>query len=520
MLDKLNSLNNMDTQIHLRVAGMISSKDLLEKTGISRATLNNYIALGVLPRPTVVSSPAGEPGVRRLGYFQDDAIDLVTEIKNLKAGGMSMDEIASKFQPEAKTQPSRRVSVPGSESAQQAAQSGKDPLSVTLTVDNIPGAAFMLNNQFEMTWWNDRCGDLFSNINSLQSRDISNRNIFQQFLDSQTEVRDALDPILAVLMRAAKKRMDKRAISAVFPQIAAQDSERLLRLYDEVEAVGSEDILHIEIDLPSPHTLYISFFREGAFFTFIPEDHDKSSLLHFLGQRSQVIQGILLRRRPFLTNLVCMVADLQSSVRICSELPADEYFELINQIWQRAEPIFRRYKATHGKHVGDGMVYYFLPQPDSDYIMNSIECAAELRQLMEKMSADWRARKNWHHHLHLNIGLNEGQEWFGTYHAGTHIEFTVLGDTINHAARLSDFARDGAIWATKNLIGRLSREQRSSIRYGVIRHEVGGGKILAPDLFARVSDLIDIDDGKYYKFRDIAGMPIAEIVELQKPQTA
>jgi len=28
---------------------------------------------------------------------------------------------------------------------------------------------------------------------------------------------------------------------------------------------------------------------------------------------------------------------------------------------------------------GDGMVYYFFPQPDSDYIFNAIACAQELK---------------------------------------------------------------------------------------------------------------------------------------------
>ena len=31
----------------------ITSKEVLSKTGISRATLNNYIKIGILPRPVV-----------------------------------------------------------------------------------------------------------------------------------------------------------------------------------------------------------------------------------------------------------------------------------------------------------------------------------------------------------------------------------------------------------------------------------------------------------------------------------
>ena len=30
---------------------MITSKEIIEQTGISRATLNNYIKMGILPKP-------------------------------------------------------------------------------------------------------------------------------------------------------------------------------------------------------------------------------------------------------------------------------------------------------------------------------------------------------------------------------------------------------------------------------------------------------------------------------------
>jgi len=88
-----------------------------------------------------------------------------------------------------------------------------------------------------------------------------------------------------------------------------------------------------------------------------------------------------------------LVADLQSSVRICTELPPEEYFEMINQIWAAMEPIFRKYYGTHGKHVGDGMVYYFFPQPDCNYILNALKCAQEMKDAMRKISKEWQIRR-------------------------------------------------------------------------------------------------------------------------------
>lgn len=85
------------------------------------------------------------------------------------------------------------------------------------------------------------------------------------------------------------------------------------------------------------------------------------SILSFLGRRDIVIRNLLKKRKPYLTPLAFIVADIQDPVKICAELPPEEYFELINDVWGAMEPKIRKYYATHGKHVGNGMVYYFFP---------------------------------------------------------------------------------------------------------------------------------------------------------------
>ena len=237
-------------------------------------------------------------------------------------------------------------------------------------------------------------------------------------------------------------------------------------------------------------------------------------LLGMLEKRDDVIRNLLKKRLPVLTDVAVMVADLQSSVRICSELPPEEYFELINQIWATMEPIFRHYYGTHGKHVGDGMVYYFFPQPDSNYVYNALCCANRIREAMRKISKEWQLRKNWLNELYLNTGLNEGQEWLGVFHIETKIEFTVLGDTINHAARLSDFARQGALWATKNLMGKLSAEERNKVRFGVRRHDQERREVFVKATYSRVSELVDLDSPRHEKMRDISALAVTEIVEV------
>ena len=178
------------------------------------------------------------------------------------------------------------------------------------------------------------------------------------------------------------------------------------------------------------------------------------------------------------------------------------------------EPIFRKYYGTHGKHVGDGMVYYFLPQPDCNYILNALTCAQEIKEAMRRISKEWQLRKNWAHELYLNTGINEGLEWLGVFHVDTKVEFTVLGDTINHTARLSDFARSGAIWATKNLLGKLSAEQRRRVRFGIRRKNEDGFEVMVESSYSRIMELIDLSMPRNEKLHDVAAMAITEIIDL------
>jgi class 3 adenylate cyclase len=230
-----------------------------------------------------------------------------------------------------------------------------------------------------------------------------------------------------------------------------------------------------------------------------------------LARRDQVIQSLLSKRLPVMTPLAVLVADLQNSVRICSELPPDEYFALINQIWATMGPILRKYTGTHGKHVGDGVVYYFFPQAESNYLFNAVACADELRQAMRKISAEWQLKKNWFTELQLNIGLHEGQEWLGSFQSANHIEFAVLGNTINQASRLSDFARHGSIWASKDLISKLSADERSRIEFGVLRKSQENGDRFVASSYAQIESIIDLQQDKHEKLRDISQLAVAEI---------
>lgn len=486
---------------------MLSSKELIEKTGISRATLNNYIALGLLAKPQIINPGSGGSGPRQLGFFPDETPMLIGRIQQMKQEGLSMSEIAS------------RIAGTTARDAGPAAPTSSQPLRVT--IDDLPYPAYMVNHKFELVWVNDAArSELLADIDTLPATE-EERSLFRLFATAGRAA--GLGDLLRFQVALAKCRISAGGFAALCEGLAPETFARLQQIYAETTPEQAHPIVDAPVELhaadgtSSRHRAYASYFREGIFVVLVPDGMPSDAMLQLLCRRDEVIRGLLRRRLPVLTHLAVLVADLQSSVKICSELPPEEYFQLINEIWAAMGPIFRKYHGTYGKHVGDGMVYYFFPQPDSDYLYNALCCAAEIRREMARISKSWQLSKNWLNELYLNTGVTEGQEWLGTFQSSTSIEFVVLGDTINQAARISDFARFGAIWATKSLVSKLPQELREGIRYGVKRHGADGREVFVQSSYAMVSSLIDAGDERSAKLRDVATVPITEVVDVAIP---
>jgi class 3 adenylate cyclase len=372
----------------------------------------------------------------------------------------------------------------------------------------------MLDYNFQVNWCNEAGLKLITGGDDPLPPRAEERNVFQ-LINAQVLPAELKDAMLRSNVKLARSKLTQEMFDVVCSHLSQALSGRLQQEFSLAVALPKQTLTDFEMMLGSQAIrVYSIFLREGIFVVFENIGSENANLISVLTRRDVVIREVMNKRLPVLTDLAVMVADLQDSVKICSELPPEEYFELFNQIWQTLGPIFRDHHATHGKHVGDGMVYYFFPQPDGSHIMNALICAQEVRVAMREISKEWRIRKNWINDLFLNIGLNEGEEWVGTYQVDTTLEFAVLGDTINHTARLSDLARFGSIWATKNLLCKLTPDERRKVRFGVRRKDAEGQERMVESTYIRVSTMLE-HHVKAGKLTDIAGLTVTEVSEVQ-----
>jgi class 3 adenylate cyclase/DNA-binding transcriptional MerR regulator len=509
-------------------SNLITSKDIIEKTGISRATLNNYIKLGILPKPIVRRPGPEEKGAKQIGYFPSDVLERILKVKLLKQQGNSMEDIAQIFQDimgdgseeyikedteKEEIRPSTEK-VPATKAVRRISDSD---LHVTIT--DISSPAYLINHNFEIEWVNKAAEEQIFNQNVRTIINVESRNIFKLLLrdELKSNFKNWMESV-AMHLTVLQNRITGSKLRRIYHGINDKEIDLLTELYEQRNVASPESLYHLPAtivkadDSRSSYWVHTMSFREGTFFVYVPTDSINTELLDMLSQRGKIINELLKNRMPSLVSLCVLVADLQDSVKISAELLPAQYFELINELWQAVGPTFEKYKGIYGKHAGDGMLYYFIHKPGVNYLINAVNCALEIREVMKELSSKWRLRKGWNNELFLNTGINEGQEFFGTIHSSNTIEFTALGDTINIAGRLSDLAEDGEIWTTKNLISRLTQEERKLIRFGV-HHENQTGKIFIRNSFARICDIIQKNNLHDRHLSSIAGLPITEIKE-------
>ena len=163
---------------------MLTSKELIERAGISRATLNNYIALGILARPLVKKPEAADEKARQLGYFPDDTLGVIETVQSLKRDGLSMAEIAARLgsalapsppahapAAPAATPPVRDAArpVPASETPAPAKTApAPTTTGVRLTLDRLETPAYMVNYNFLVEWCNDQASEGFFGLASVR----------------------------------------------------------------------------------------------------------------------------------------------------------------------------------------------------------------------------------------------------------------------------------------------------------------------------------------------------------------
>ena len=483
---------------------MISSKEVMSRTGISRATLNNYIGLNLIPPPSV--RPPEEPGgPTKIGHFPEWVVERIEKIHQLKGQGMRMSQIARHFTDE-KEEPTKVTSEPRSHQ----------------WLDQIMFPAILVNRTWEIIGLNSMAEKLFlgENRGGVQSplrKGFLQPSLIKELIDRFANWREILIPHI----RLAKKDMGVEIIRPIQGEEDSQLLKELRQLWNEVEALPYQPFRPQSLSLKEQdgsageYTILSWELPEGILLLYTPATMQVDQMMDFFTGRAKIPKAVLLRKTPPQRPLCIVAVRLESELHLQTALPPSRYFDLINQIvlgWHRC---FSEHGAIPGRSVQEGAVGFFLEEPErkNDHIFQSLLCAQALRSMAWRMDREWRRKQAWNNSLRVNIGIHCGRDWLGMVPSPLAFEFTVVGDTLAEAVKLSEFSQRGTIWASKEVIENLSPSDRERVEFG-IRLEPHKEGFVSPGLYSPVGELLSQDELEGRKLQSIKDLAVSEILDV------
>jgi class 3 adenylate cyclase len=487
----------------------ISSKELIARTGISRATLNNYISLNLVPSPTI-RKPEEPGGPTKIGYFPIWVLERIEKIRELKASGVRMADIGGHFVEEVKEIAPAPPSEPSVEFAYQS-------------IEQIVFPAILVNQSWEIIWINQSAEKVLFKEPVHEIPSASKRNILRLLLNKHGIKRFSnWKEILEVHIRLAKRDLTGELMEQICRQIDDCPVEEIKELWQKTEPLQERPITQQKLVLKpkkgktTNHTVFSSDFREGTLLLYTPERMQLDQILDLLMGRERLVKALLSKRIPSLTPLCILAGRLESSLHLRTALPPHEYFDLLNQIILMSHQCFKEHGGTPGRSIQEGVVCFFLSAPDSpkDYLDQAIQCAETLKQMIVTLDRRWKYRKVWKNSLQLNMGIHCGEEWLGTIPSSLAFEFTVMGETLIETVKLSEFAQGGTIWASKKVIENMLPADRQRVEFGV-RLGTGQEGFISPRIYSQVRELISGDELKRRALREISNLAVTEIINVQ-----
>jgi adenylate cyclase len=107
--------------------------------------------------------------------------------------------------------------------------------------------------------------------------------------------------------------------------------------------------------------------------------------------------------------------------------------------------------ACHGnvdKYIGDcAMMTFGCPQPDKDHHFNAMNCALQIQKRMAELNYQRRIKQL--PSMDARIGITSGVLLAGLFGSRDRIQYTVVGEAANLAARLCELARPGQVLTDK-----------------------------------------------------------------------
>jgi class 3 adenylate cyclase len=147
---------------------------------------------------------------------------------------------------------------------------------------------------------------------------------------------------------------------------------------------------------------------------------------------------LLLERRSRM-EAVILFADIRGFTRITEQLEADTIVNLLNDFFTTVTDVAYQFEGTVFNMSGDSLLTGFgVPLPQEDAVERALRTACHMQRRFQPLAQRWQREHQVD--VGLGIGVNRGKVVVGNIGSPTYMSYTVIGDAVNVAARLTQQA--------------------------------------------------------------------------------
>lgn len=153
--------------------------------------------------------------------------------------------------------------------------------------------------------------------------------------------------------------------------------------------------------------------------------------------------------------LTILFSDVRNFTTLTEKSDPTELITLLNEYLEAMTEIIFKHDGVVDKFIGDGiMAYWGAFTPGKNHALLASRASLEMLERLEELNRNWAAQGR--NSIAIGIGLNTGEVVFGNVGSGRKVEFTVIGDPVNLAARLEGQNKD---FGTSIIISEFTRER-------------------------------------------------------------
>ncbi len=143
-----------------------------------------------------------------------------------------------------------------------------------------------------------------------------------------------------------------------------------------------------------------------------------------------------------------LFADISGFTSLSEELEPAAINSLLNDYFTLIDTVAGKHKGHIDKYIGDcAMILFGAPFEDKEHGLHGVQCGVEIQEVIQKYNL---SRKNQGMiTVDFCVGLNSGIMLAGNMGSERRMEYTVIGNAVNLASRLSSVATAGQVLVTR-----------------------------------------------------------------------